>query len=185
MSKEIWGCFNNLVGSSQQMSANMQCELKSCLEVIIVTLGQRIIKGVGQMRHKFKKPKTGIVWFSEVFTFSLHCRNFYSLPCTSIFHFVSIHLSLLCPNQITSGGHHVWRVWEDDIISVNFILSLPCCQWTLHPVNSSFRGPSPPSSVTFHFFSVGFSHPKKCQKSSYVFVWPTWLVFVVLDLSLN
>lgn len=35
------------------MSANMLCELKSCLVVVIVTLGQRIIKGVGQMKHIF------------------------------------------------------------------------------------------------------------------------------------
>lgn len=79
------------------------------------------------------------------------------------FRFVSVHLSSAKP--ITWGGH---RVWEDDIISVNFIHSLTCCQWTLRALNSYFRGPSLSSSITLHSpllsFSGGFSHLKKWQK---------------------
>lgn len=76
---------------------------------------------------------------------------------------------------ITWGGHPILRVWDNDIISVNNILSLPCCQWTWRPLNSLLKGPSP-----FYFFpiSIWFSHPEIWQKCCHVHVctlwWPFW-----------
>lgn len=95
------------------MSANMLCELKSCLEVIIVilTLWAKDNKGCGSEEpclHLREWQKTGIICFSAGFMFLLHCRNFYSLPCTSIFRFVSVHLSSAKP--ITWGHFESVRV---------------------------------------------------------------------------
>lgn len=77
----------NDVGSRWQISANVDCELKPCLEVIIVilTLWAKDNKGCGSeeaCRHLCERVMTGIICFSAVFKFFLHFRNFYSLLCT-------------------------------------------------------------------------------------------------------
>lgn len=99
-------------------------------------------------------------------------QKYLSAPRLIYFCFVSIHLFSAKP--ITWGGHHILKVWGDDI-SVNFIVFLPCRQWTHPPLNSSFRGISPFFFYHLPFFSlsfqVGFSRPKQCQ---------TWPIYCLL-----
>lgn len=168
------------------MICNMHCELKF-LEVsfVMLTLWAKDNKGVGHMSHVFisaiEWQTTGIIWFS-VFRLLLHCRNFYSLSCTSVFHFVSVHLSSAKP--ITWGGHHVFRVWEDDIISVNLILSLSlavseCCVPSA-ALKEALQPLLPSPSVFFLWFFSGIFMPQEMSKILSFLVCPPLLAFAVL-----
>lgn len=137
MTEGLWVHFFKDVGSWWQMSVNMHYAFNVWKSLLWHWhFGYRIIKGMGQRRHVFISQCDRRLELSAFQPFLCSCLVAEISLMSLLFNFFVLYLSISPPLNQSPGEDITFSVCERTIISVNFILSRPCCRWKPSPLNS-------------------------------------------------